>query len=142
MLRAKRTDTYSYYKFDQHHYTTNTPSRQPHHRFQFINSKYTSPFLLSFTYCIKDTNLQRIIRNYDLKRQMYIFCPITRTLNVDEPRSLIVPHEYIQSVEIPVLEYTHSIKSNHRLYKLIQNTPHEFSASSEDHKTIHALELL
>ena len=70
MLRTKQTHTYNYYKLIQHHYTTNTPSRQPQHRFQFINSKYTSPFFLNFTYCIKVTNMQGIIRNYDPIRQM------------------------------------------------------------------------
>ena len=44
MLLTKQTHTCTYYKFMQNHYTTNTPSRQPHHRFQFINSKYTSRF--------------------------------------------------------------------------------------------------
>ena len=39
MLRTKQTHTYTYYKFNQHHCTTNTPSRNPQHRFQFINSK-------------------------------------------------------------------------------------------------------
>ena len=68
-LRTKQTHTYTYYKFIQHHYTTNTPPRNPQHRFQFINSKYTSPFFLNFTYCIKDTNMQGILRNYDPMRQ-------------------------------------------------------------------------
>ena len=30
MLRTKQTHTYTYCKFIQHHYTTNTPSRNPH----------------------------------------------------------------------------------------------------------------
>ena len=58
MLRTKQTHTYAYYKFIQHHYTLKTPARQLHHRYQYINSKYTSSFFLNFTYCIKDTNLQ------------------------------------------------------------------------------------
>ena len=45
--------------------------------------------------------MQGIIRNYDPIRQMYIFCPLTR----NESRPLIVSHEYIQSAEIPILEY-------------------------------------
>ena len=40
MLRTKQTHVYTYYKFIQHHYTLNTLSRQPHHRYQYINSKY------------------------------------------------------------------------------------------------------
>ena len=134
--------TYTYYKFIQHHYTTNTPSQNPHHRFQFINSNYTSPFFLNFTYCNKDTNMQAILRYYDPIRQNYIFCPITRTFVFDESRPLIVPHEYIQPVEIPILEYIHNIKQNHKLYNLIRNTPHEFSPSTEEHKIIKTLELL
>ena len=65
MLRTKQTYTYTYYKLIQHHYTTNTRSRNPHHRFQSFNFKYTSPFLLNFTYCIKDTNMQGLLRNYE-----------------------------------------------------------------------------
>ena len=103
MLRTKQTHSYTHYKFIQLPYTTNTPSRNPHQRFQFINSKYPSPFFLNLTYCIKDTNMQGIIRNYDPIRQMYIFCPMTRIFNVDETRPLIVPHEYIQPVEIKYL---------------------------------------
>ena len=73
---------------------------------------------------------------------MYIFCPLTRTINNDESRPLIVPHEYIQPVEIPILEYIRNTKYNHKVYFLIQNTAHEFSPSSEEHKIIKALELL
>ena len=83
MLRTKQTHTYTYYQFIQNHYTLHTPSRQPHHRYQFINSKYTSPFFLSFTYSNKDT---KFLRNYDPITQMYIFCPLTRTFNVEESR--------------------------------------------------------
>ena len=93
ILRTKQTHIYTYYKLIQHHYTINTPSGNPQHRFQFINSKYTSPYL-NFTYCIKDTNMQGIIRNYDPIRQMYIFCPLTRTFNVDESRPLVVPYDF------------------------------------------------
>ena len=84
------------------------PSRQPHHRFQFINSKYTSPFFLNFTYCIKDTNLHGILRNYDPITQMYIFCPITKTFNAEESRPFLIPHEFVQPIEIPILEFIHN----------------------------------
>ena len=123
--------------FDLH-----TPSGQPHHRFHFINSNYTSPFFLNFTYCIKNTNFQGILRNYDPITQMYIFCPLVKTFNVEESRPLIVPHEYIQPVEIPILEFIRNTKYNHKLYKLIQNTPHEFSVGTEKLKTFKALQLL
>ena len=102
MLRTKQTHTYTYYRFIQNHFHLHTPSRQPHHRFQFINSKYTSPFFLNFTYCFKDTNFQGILRNYDPITQMYIFCPLTETFDEEEPRPLMAPHEYIQPIKIPI----------------------------------------
>ena len=54
MLRKKQTHTYTYCKFIQHHYTLKNTAGQFHIRYQYINSKYTSPFFLNFTYCIKD----------------------------------------------------------------------------------------
>ena len=39
ILRTKKTHSYTYYKFFQLYYTTNTPSRNPQYRFIFINSK-------------------------------------------------------------------------------------------------------
>ena len=142
MLRTKQTHTYSYYRFIQNHFDLHTPSRQPHHRFQFINSKYTSPYFLNFTYCIKDTNLHGILRNYDPITQMYIFCPITKTFNAEESRPFLIPHEFIQPIEIPILEFIHNTKFNHKLYNLIQNTPYEFAVGTEELTTIKALQLL
>ena len=142
MLRTKQTHTYSYYRFIQNHFDLHTPSRQPHHRFQFINSKYTSPFFLNFTYCIKDTNLHGILRNYDPITQMYIFCPLTKTFNAEESRPFLIPHEFVQPIEIPILEFIHNTKFNHKLYNLIQNTPYEFAVGTEELTTIKALQLL
>ena len=142
ILRTKQTHTYTYYRFIQNHFDLHTPSRQPHHRFQFINSKYTSPFFLNFTYCIKDTNLRGILRNYDPITQMYIFCPITKTFNAEESRPFLIPHEFVQPIEIPILEFIHNTKFNHKLYNLIQNTPYEFAVGTEELTTIKALQLL
>ena len=142
MLRTKQTHTYSYYRFIQNHFDLHTPSRQPHHRFQFINSKYTSPYFLNFTYCIKDTNLHGILRNYDPITQIYIFCPITKTFNAEESRPFLIPHEFLQPIEIPILEFIHNTKFNHKLYNLIQNTPYEFAVGTEELTTIKALQLL
>ena len=142
MLRTKQTHTYSYYRFIQNHFDLHTPSRQPHHRFQFINSKYTSPYFLNFTYCIKDTNLHGILRNYDPITQMYIFCTITKTFNAEESRPFLIPHEFVQPIEIPILEFIHNTKFNHKLYNLIQNTPYEFAVGTEELTTIKALQLL
>ena len=110
--------------------------------FQFINSKYTSPYFLNFTYCIKDTNLHGILRNYDPITQMYIFCPITKTFNAEESRPFLIPHEFVQPIEIPILEFIHNTKFNHKLYNLIQNTPYEFAVGTEELTTIKALQLL
>ena len=106
---------------------TNTLVRQPHHRYQYINSKYTSPFSLIFTYPII---------------QMYIFCPLTKLFNIDESRPLIVPHEFLQPVEVPILDFIYNTCYNHKLYNLIQNAPYELSPSTEEHNIIKALELL
>ena len=142
MLHIKQTHTYTYYRFIQYHFILHTPSPQPHHRYHFINSKYTSPFFLNFTYCIKNCKLHGILRNYDPITQMYIFCLITKTFQDEESRPFIIPHEFIQPIEIPILEFIHNTKYIHELYNLIQNTPHEFAVSTEELKTIKALELL
>ena len=131
MLRTKKTHTYTYYKFIQSHYIHNTPARQPHHRFQYINSKYTSLFFLNFTYCIKDTNLQGTLRNYDPITQMYIFCPLNKLINV-----------FLQPVEVPILEFIYNTRYNHKIYNLIQNTPYEQSPHTDERNIIKALELL
>ena len=142
MLRTKQTHTYTYYRFIQNHFDLHTPSRQPQHRFQFLNSKYTSPFFLNFTYCIKDTNLHGILRNYDPVNQMYIICPITKTFNAEESRAFLIPHEFIQPIEIPILEFIHNTKYNHKIYNLIQNTPYEFAVGTKELNNIKALQLL
>ena len=141
MLRTKQTHTYTYYRFIQNHFDLHTLSRQPHHRFQFINSKYTSPFFLKFTYRIKNTSLQGILRNYDPITQLYTFCPLTKTFNDEESRPFFIPHEFIQPIEIPILEFIHNTKYNQKLYNLIQNTPHDFTLGTEELNTINALQL-
>ena len=72
---------------------------------------------------------------------MYIFCPLTKTFNVEESRPLIVRHEYIQPVEIPILEFIHKTKYNHKVFNLTQHTNHKFSIGTEELNTIKALEL-
>ena len=73
---------------------------------------------------------------------MYIFCPLTKTFNDEESRHLIIPNEYIQPMEVPILEFIHNTKYNHKIYNLIQNTPHEIVVATEELKTINALQLL
>ena len=53
MLRTKQTHTYIYYKFIQHHHTHNTPARQIHHRYRYINSKHTSSVFLTSPIVLK-----------------------------------------------------------------------------------------
>ena len=65
--------------------------------------------------------MQGTIRNYDPIRQMYIFCQLTKTFSLDESRPLTVPHEYIQPVEVPILEYMHNTKYKLK-YNLNKNT--------------------
>ena len=95
MLRTKQTHTYTYYRFFQNHFSLHTLSLNSNHSFQFIDSKYTSTFSLNFPFCIKNTNFQGILRNYHPITQMYVFCSLTKTFNVDEYEPLIVPHEYL-----------------------------------------------
>ena len=142
MLRTKQTHTFTYYRFLESHYTHKTPARQFHSRFQYINSKYTSLFFLIFTYCIKDTNLQGTLRNNDTISQMYTFCPINKLINADESRPMIIPHEFLQPVEVPIQEFIYNTRYNHKLCNLIQNTPYEQSPNMEERNIIKALKLL
>ena len=72
---------------------------------------------------------------------MYILCPLTKTFNDEESRPLIIPHEYIQPIEVPILEFIHNTKYNHKIYNLIQNPP-KFAVGTEELKTIKALQFL
>ena len=73
---------------------------------------------------------------------MYIFCPITKNFNAEESGPFLIPHEFVQPIEIPILEFIHNTKFNHKLYNLIQNTPYEFAVGTEELTTIKALQLL
>ena len=70
------------------------------------------------------------------------FVPSRRPSTTKNPDPLIIPHEYIQPIEVPILELIHNTKYNHKIYNLIQNTPHEFAVGTEELKTIKALQLL
>ena len=59
------------------------------------------------------------------------------------PDPFPIPHEFIQPIEIPILEFIHNTKYNHKIYNFIQNTPYEFAVGTEElKKTIKALQLL
>ena len=73
---------------------------------------------------------------------MYIFCPLTKLLDIDESRPLIVPDEILQPVEVPILEFIYNTRYRHKLYNLIQNTPYELAPSTEEHNINKALKLL
>ena len=122
ILRTKIIHTSTYHKIIQHHYITNTPARNPEHRFTFINLTKTSPYFLNFTYCFKNTNRHGILQNHDPIRQMYKFCSLITSFDVKESRPLIFPREYIQPIEVHILECIHKTKNNHKLNNLIQNT--------------------
>ena len=65
MLKTKLTNKYTYYEFMQKDFIHSSLSRNPHLPFIIINSKYTSPYFLSFSFCIKSNNLHGILRIYD-----------------------------------------------------------------------------
>ena len=66
----------------------------------------------------------------------------TTVLTQDNTRPFLLPHEFVQPIEIPILEFIHNTKFNHKLYNLIQNTPYEFAVGTEELTTIKALQLL
>ena len=70
------------------------------------------------------------------------FVPSPSPSTKKNPGPLIVSHDYIQPIEIPILEFIHNTKYNHKIYNLIQNTPHEFAVGTEELKTTKALQLL
>ena len=71
---------------------------------------------------------------------MYTFCLLTNTFPLDDARPIIVPQEYIQPIEIAILENIHNIKFNHNFYKLIQNYNYDPSAITKELNIIRALE--
>ena len=73
------------------------------------------------------------------------FSEITTLSNyfpLDDARPIIIPQEYIHPLEVALLENIHRIKFNYKSYNFIQNTNHEFSATTEELNIIRALELL
>ena len=103
VLKTKTTHTYKYYKFIQRQNIYSSLSRNPDHRFVFINSKYISTYFLNFTYCIKSINLLGILRNHDPFRQMYNFCPLTNAFPLEDAQPIILPQVYIQPIEEALL---------------------------------------
>ena len=111
-------------------------------RWYLANIIFLSGFSCRRSSRTEDTNLHGSLRNYDPVTQMYIFCPITKTFNAVESRPFLIPNEFIQPIEIPILEFIHNTKYNHKIYNLNQNTPYEFAVGTEELKTIKALQLL
>ena len=137
MLRTKKTHTYTIIVLFKKIISIYT-----HH----LDNHTTDVLILNhfplISHCIKNTNFQGILRNYDPITQMCLFCPLTKTLNKEESGPLVFPHEYLQPQKIPILEYIHNTKWNHKIYNLIQNTTNEFSISTKELKTIKALQLI
>ena len=73
---------------------------------------------------------------------MIIFCPLTKTFNLEESRPIIVPNEYLKPVKVSLLVFKHNTKYNHKFFNLIQNKTYDFSVGTEELKTIRALQLL
>ena len=141
MLRTKQTHNYTLSFYTKPFWFTHTITTTPS-SFSVYYFKIHIAIFLNCTYCIKNTNLHGILRNYDPITQMYIFCPLTKTFNDEESRPFITPHEFIQPIEVPLLEFIHNTKYNHKIYNLIQNTHHEFAVGTEELNTIKALQLL
>ena len=70
------------------------------------------------------------------------FLALTNTFPVNESQPIIIPHEYIQLVELPLLGKNHSTNFNYKLYYPIQNTHHVFSVTPEQVKIIKSFEPL
>ena len=68
--------------------------------------------------------------------------PLTNSFPQEDSRPIILPHEYIQPIELAPLKNIHKLKFNHKLYTLIDNSNHEFPAFTEEVKIIRGLELL
>ena len=109
---SPNTITLSIHQHDNLTIDINTLTLKTHHRF----------FLTSIT-------------------QINIFCPLNKVQNVDESRPLIAPHQFLQPVEFPILEFIFNTRYNHKLYNLIQNTPYEQSSNTEEHNIFKAFEL-
>ena len=73
-----------------------------------------SPYFLILTYCFKIANLRGILRNYDPVRKLSKFCHLTYTFTIEYPRSVIIPYEYNQPVELPILGNIHGTKFKHK----------------------------
>ena len=70
------------------------------------------------------------------------FLPLNSTFPINDSQPIIMPHEYIQLVELPLSENNHSTNFNNKLYYPIQNSHHVFSVTPEDIKIIKAFEPL
>ena len=107
-------------------------SRNPHHRYTFINSKYTSPYFLNFPFCIKIT--YPASKNHTLLN--------LGPSETSSPSRFSAPLENLQSDEISLLEKTHGWKIDHKQNKLIQNNQHDFTQTPYELKINKALEYL
>ena len=66
---------------------------------RFFNSKYTSAFTFNSDYLIDHTKLKGKLRNYDPKKQSFLFLP-----NENPKRPIKVPKEYLKLNDDPLLQ--------------------------------------
>ena len=113
MLKTKLRHTHTCFKiiplkdpfFSVHHHAT-PPSTTISCFFSLITHHHIFHISLN-----SSTNL----RNYDPVRQKYIFCPLSNNFPLEDSRSNIISHEYIQPVEIAFLESIQHFRLNHEL---------------------------
>ena len=71
------------------------------------------------------------------------FVPSQTRCLLNNSRLIIISHEYIQPLEMPLLENNHGTNVNNKLYKLIQSThTYEFSVTPKGIKLTRELEFL
>ena len=125
MSLTKHTHIYTYYRFENnithciHHYDNRTIGINSLIPNTLQHSFLTSHILLKILTSKASTEIM-------ISSHRSIFCTLTKTFNVGESRPLVVPHEFLQHIEVPILEFIHNTKYNHKPFNLIQNTPYEF----------------
>ena len=105
----------------------NTSTQNTHHRFSL-----TSAIVLNTLTYKAPSEIMTLSPRYKLNK----------LLDVDDSRPLVVPHEFLQPVEVPILEFIYNTRYNHKLYNLIQNTSYEQPPHTDERNIIKALELL
>ena len=112
----------------------------PHQNQMFARLFQLKKFLQ--TNSIDDQHCKAFSKITTLSDRCICFAHLTNTFPLDDARPTTIPQEYIQPIEVALLEKIRRIKFNHKLYNLVQNTNYEFSATTEEIIIIRGLELL